>query len=140
MRARQVLQTIQRLKESVILQFWERKDAEITYYPEFTVGSILCAKHGYTTTDYVFYELVRRTNSTAWVRQLRSKIVDSQGNPIKDNPYEGYKMPIIGQYASDRLESGRIKDWNAKTPCIKVGYNAYAILWDGQPQWFNTLD
>jgi len=93
------------------------------------VGDIIVATFTYNMTLVKFYEIVKRTNKSFTLRQLKDKVV-------KGDSMQGEMVPIEGEY--DKRENdvvARLNKWGS----VKVnGY--YCRRWDGEPVFFTHLD
>jgi len=91
------------------------------------VGDILCTCWGYEQTNVEFYEVIRATDKTIWIRELSTTRYDTGR--------AGSKLPLPGVYQSEEVlerRVGRSGGW------VKITSYIGATLWDGQPKEFTS--
>lgn len=88
----------------------------------FNVGDILSSIWGFEQTNVDFYEVVRATPKTIWIRPIRSCVVETHSWA------SGTRMPIPGEYIGNEVMRRR----NNSTG-IRITSFSYAFAWNGQP-------
>ena len=100
--------------------------SENTVKQGLSVGDILSSSWGYDQTNVNFYEVVRATTKTVWLRE-RGKAISS-GNGL--SPMAGYATLADG-FVSDKLIQCR----PSQSGYCRVHSSAVASLWDGKPEY-----
>lgn len=90
---------------------------------EFKVGDILDASFQYTAKFARLYYVVRRTASSIWVVQLKTKVVNDDGYG-----QNGSVMPILELPENAKTIMGRITPRGS----VKID-DSLASLWNGKP-------
>lgn len=88
----------------------------------FTPGEILVSKWGYDQTNVTFYKVIRCTDKTVWVREIRSHERETGASTLR-----GQATPDTSQWAGEIM---RRKNWGDRiyiTPCTT------ARPWNGAP-------
>jgi len=93
------------------------------------VGDIIVATFSYSMTIVKFYEIIKRTNKSFTLRQLKDKVVKGDG-------MQGEMVAIEGEY--EKGEKDVIARIN-KFGSVKFD-SYYCNRWDGKPVWFSHLD
>lgn len=100
------------------------------FLPNIVPGTIYVSSYGYDMTLVDYYQVVRRSNKTIYLREIKSKILSGGG-------YAGEKMPIKDDFKNDEIIRSVLSgdgDW------IRIGQHKRASLWDGKPDYYNTMD
>jgi hypothetical protein len=111
----------------------ERAEAEaVEFAKTLKVGDIFHCGWGYSMTLNDFYQVVEITKSrkSVKVRKLKKFMTasDSYGQ-------SGMQSCTKDDFATDKISTHRIQDGS-----IKINDYAWARLWDGTPQTYNSYD
>lgn len=100
------------------------------FLPEIIPGTIYVNSFGYDMTLVDYYQVVRRSNKTIYLKRIESKIVDGDG-------YAGKKMPVKDKFTDDEVIRSVL---SGNGSWIRLGKDGRARLWDGEADYFNTMD
>lgn len=93
------------------------------------VGDIFTYSWGYDQTNVDFYQVVRCTTKTVWVRRVNSTCVGGHNSPSEQVvPVRGSWHRYDKKTHRKRLGTG----WRG-TPCFSMDHGT-ASLWDGTPE------
>lgn len=96
-------------------------------YPAFVPGAILWAQVSYTMTRNFYYIIESRDKKTIYCREIGSKVVDGDaqgyGHEVP-NPHEKHSQLYKAVLRGDS---------------VKIDGNR-AVIWNGNPNYFNSLD
>ena len=108
-----------------------RNFKNVTEHPAIQIGTIYCTTYGYSMTLVSFHQVVRRSGNTIYTRELNTST-----NGDKKSGYQaGYKSAIPNSFRTTRENRSRIKD----EKFAKID-GQYGMVWNGEPQWFDTMD
>ena len=93
---------------------------------KFNVGDILFSSWGYEQTNVDFYQVVKATEKTIWIKELKKLKKFSSG-------MSGWALPDIDNFKSSQITMHRI----GKCDFIKINSYAYAHKWDGKAKDFS---
>ncbi len=94
------------------------------------VGTILVTLWGYEQTNREFYQVVRKTATTATVREIEDMII------YNERRMSGEKMPIPDKFKGPEIRR-KIKNYgNGEHIAIKDTILAH--LWNGKPAHYST--
>jgi len=96
------------------------------------VGDIFYTSWGYEQTNIDFYEVVRVTEKTAHIRELKQSRTDTSF-------MQGVCEPIPGSYSTERINKSRTDNWSGQ-PLLKNadGNNHSGYMYDGTPKRFSS--
>jgi hypothetical protein len=99
------------------------------------VGSIFESSWGYDQTNVTFYEVVRMSAASVWIKSIRKERVSESANITK-------VVPVPGSFDPDSKPALKRPDiWNDHGTW-RVGLTmssfAAADLWDGEPVYETT--
>lgn len=100
------------------------------YLPDIVPGTIYVNSFGYDMTLVNYYQVVRRSNKTIYLQEINSKVLTGGG-------YSGKVEPIKDSFKDDKIIRSVLSgngEW------IRLGQNGRARLWDGKPDYYNTMD
>ncbi len=104
------------------------KDKKADDPTTWDIGDILVVSSGYNMILVDFYQIIRKTNKSFVVKELKKKIVSGDG-------WQGECVPLQNEfYRNDEL-SIRINKYNR----VKIDGH-YASLWNGKPAFFDHMD
>lgn len=109
------------------------KTSEFVKFPSVQPGSIFVKTYFAGSVWSEFYEVVKRTEQTVYVRELRKANVDTY------DPYHSTVKPIPGAFADEPVRQCKLVGTD-DNPYISLGYRETAGLWDGKPVYEDTLD
>lgn len=93
---------------------------------EAKVGDIFYSSWGYDQTNVDFYQVVKRTKKSVYLRQVRSQIVnDNQKVALKDQFYGDEVIRKVLRVYNDRYS-------------VSLNSFSSAYQWDGKPKTFTT--
>lgn len=99
---------------------------------KYEPGTVFVDSWGYNMTIIDFYEVVRSTDKTVWLRQIKQHTVEDtgfmSGTCAPNEPHE----PCNDKVTMCRINK-RDPEW------VGSGYHM-ARLWDGKPRYFNHMD
>ena len=98
--------------------------------PKIEVGSILVTLWGYEQTNREFYEVVRRTATTATVREIKDITL------YNERGMTGEKMPVPGAFKGAEIRR-KIKNYG-RGEYIAITDYIDADLWNGKPAHYST--
>lgn len=103
---------------------------------EVKVGDIFHCSWGYDMTINDYYQVVGLTPSgkSVKVRKLNKELVNS------GEYFQGREMPIKDNFATDNILTKRLSTDYAGNPDIKITSYSWAILWNGESNYFNHMD
>lgn len=105
----------------------ENNQTEFEKYPEFKPGEILYVSYGYNATHVDFYQIVKRSGVTLYLKSLKKDYISGGG----------YTGKVTTKKDDFNTEDKEI--YTARLPNPKIEkINAY--LWDGKPKYYNTMD
>lgn len=111
----------------------EIKGNELTSAENFTVyknikpGTIYYISDGYNATIVTFYQVVRRTEKTIYLKEIKRKIAKSSAGG------SGHCVPEKDKFISNNVIRTTIKDdTHAKIDGM------IAVVWDGKPVYFSN--
>ena len=110
-----------------------RAEAEaVEFAKTLKVGDIFHCGWGYSMTLNDFYQVVEITKSrkSVRVRKLKKFMTESDGYG-----QAGMQSCIKDDFATDHVSTHRIQDGS-----IKINTYAWARLWDGRPQTYDSYD
>ena len=96
----------------------------------FKVGDILCGTWGYNMVIPAFYKIIKKTNKTFVLKELKEKLVSGH--------YNG-NFEVV---ATDKFENDKeIKVRPNKINRLVITNKRLSLsLWDGEPIWGNDMD
>jgi len=97
---------------------------------EIKIGDILVCSWGYEQTNIDFYQIIKLTDKTVTVRQIKSRILE------QDSGFGGTVEPIKDMFAGEPFRR-KIKS-HSNNICIKITDFSSASLWDGKPEHFTS--
>lgn len=105
-------------------------NVEYDTYPNVKEGTIFVCIWGYSMVIVDYYQVVKRTGKSVYLRKLNAKKQgDIRGTitPIKDSFYDNevFRSIISGE---------------EKNPHVKIKNKGYAHLWDGKPDHYDESD
>lgn len=109
-------------------------DGNFVTAPEIKVGSILSGIWGYSMTIVDFYEVVKRTESFVFVKELQKDVIEDEG------PKGEMLMPVPGSYVSPQVYRLKIQSHGSNAYYFKSPKSGILDLWDGKPEYQNTWD
>lgn len=87
-------------------------------------GSIFYSSWGYDQTNIDFYQVVKATAKTVWLRKLNAK-VEEKGF------MSGDAIPVVNSFYDDEILRRRVSDYGWG-PRVSIESYASASLWDGK--------
>lgn len=94
-----------------------------------TAGDIFVTSWGYEQTNVEFYEVIRATSKTAWLRRIAT-----EKEPLTFMSEE--VMPKPGEYVGEEVLQRRFQSWaNPDEPAVRINPVANARLWDGTARY-----
>lgn len=94
----------------------------------FIPGGILSAAWGYGQTNRSFYQVSRVSGQWAWVREVKGKVVGTQG-------CDDMKIPLPGEFQEGSKPIKRKIHKNPHGDFIKIEkWGIYASAWSGKPE------
>lgn len=106
------------------------------------VGMILVSSWGYDQTNIEFFKIVKVSNKSVWIQQLRNKVVEQTGFMSEtvvpsDEVSKGGWVDApdgVGQvYDPDHVPAPERKVW--KGDSVKLSSYAWARVWDNKPKY-----
>lgn len=97
---------------------------------KYAVGAILRATGGYNRTWNEYYQIVARKGQSVTIRRIGSNTVSG------DMGWSGTEEPVKDAFLVNEPEMTKRITANG----VKVDHYKHASLWDGRPDYFNTLD
>ena len=91
-------------------------------------GDILFSSWGWEQTNIDFYEVVKATEKTVTIREIR-------GEHVYSGDMTGTSFPIIGDFKGPELRRKVIS--NGSSPFISINSYANAYLYTGKPKKFS---
>ncbi len=104
--------------------------AKETAAQKIQVGSILVTLWGYEQTNREFYEVVKRTATTATVREI------NEIGTYNAHSMTGEKMPVPGAFKGPEIRR-KIRNYGSGEH-IAIKDSIHADLWDGKPAQYST--
>ncbi|MES2206752.1 MAG: hypothetical protein V4525_08155 [Pseudomonadota bacterium] len=93
-------------------------------------NDILYTNWGYEQTNVEFYQVVKTTNYSVWVKELKQNRVESSKHSMGGNT-----MPLINEFKHDAKEHmHRVRADNS----IRIESFITAWLWDGKPKSYSS--
>lgn len=99
--------------------------------PEITNGTILVGSWGYSMTIVDFFEVIGRSNSMLYLKQVQKKVIKSDSYGSED------VMPTPGNYLDDKIYRVKISNRNSINSPLKHGI---ITVWNGKPEYQNLND
>lgn len=97
---------------------------------EIKTGDIFYSSWGYEQTNVNYYEVVKATEKTVWLRELKNIV------KIDKSVYGGKALPAKGEYVGEVLKRKIKKYRNEIILTIESYKNAY--FWDGKAKEFTS--
>lgn len=134
-REEHVTQWIERIESNrrAIIERKAKAEAEaLEFGKSLKVGDIFHCGWGYSMTLNDFYQVVEITKSrkSVKVRKLKKFLTEHDGYG-----QAGFQSCTKNDFASDKISTHRIQDGH-----IKISNYAWARLWDGTPQTYDSYD
>ena len=134
-REEHVTQWIERIESNrrAIIERKAKAEAEsLEFGKSLKVGDIFHCGWGYSMTLNDFYQVVEITKSrkSVKVRKLKKFMTEHDGYG-----QAGFQSCTKNDFASDKISTHRIQDGH-----IKISNYAWARLWDGTPQTYDSYD
>ena len=134
-REEHVTQWIERIESNRrdIIERKAKAEAEsLEFGKSLKVGDIFHCGWGYSMTLNDFYQVVEITKSrkSVKVRKLKKFMTEHDGYG-----QAGFQSCTKNDFASDKISTHRIQDGH-----IKISNYAWARLWDGTPQTYDSYD
>lgn len=111
------------------------KTSGFTDFPNIVPGTIFSASWGYDMTIVEYWQVVKRTGKSVYVRPIASK-TDGDGHagnatPVKDS--------FTSSTATRCVLKGNPQDTTNKSVYININGH-HGKVWDGKPNYYNTMD
>lgn len=134
-REEHVTQWIERIESNrrAIIERKAKAEAEaLEFGKSLKVGDIFHCGWGYSMTLNDFYQVVEITKSrkSVKVKKLKKFLTEHDGYG-----QAGFQSCTKNDFASDKISTHRIQDGH-----IKISNYAWARLWDGTPQTYDSYD
>lgn len=101
-----------------------------TQYLNVALGSVFYASWGHDMTICDFFQVVRRSGNTIYTRRLKTQIVDGCEY--------GHKVPVVNNFDCELVFRSKLGGTDDNT--YAYINNKYAVVWDGNKKYFNSLD
>ena len=100
---------------------------EFATYPEYKPGAILYTSFGYNMTIVHFYQIVKRSGTTVYLKRLKNDYITGGG--------------ITGKVTTkkDDFDNGDKEIYRCRIPNGKIDGH-YIHLWNGRPVYYNSMD
>jgi hypothetical protein len=109
------------------------------------VGDILYSSWGYDQTNIEFFKVVKVSDFSVWIQELRSQITEVTGwahekvIPTDSSTYEVRNWDVPGEYITKTYPIQRKKiqyfSWDAdEIYYVSLNSFSHAKLWDGKPK------
>lgn len=99
------------------------------------VGMILVCSFGYNCTLVNFYKVVRVTNSSVWLQQLESQWESHDGygqvGKVIPSNHETKDKPFMRRIQHRHYDNQEY---------VMISKYQYAYIWDGKPEYYNSMD
>ena len=102
-------------------------DTEFTTFPEYKPGTIVYTSFGYDMTIVEFYQIVKRSGTTVYLKRLKNDYITGGG--------------ITGKVTTkkDDFDNGDKEIYRCRIPNGKIDGH-YIHLWNGRPVYYNSMD
>ena len=98
---------------------------------KYKVNDILVSSFGYNCTLVEFYKVVKATDKTLWLKELKWKFTED----------DGYGQ--AGKVIPEDVEIGSIimkRQPSEGMESVKISSCERAYMWNGQPVYYNSYD
>lgn len=93
----------------------------------FNPGEIIVHVYGYDQTNCQFYEVVRSTTSTVWVRRMKKQVVPGTAGFLCHD-----SVPVKNEYEDDIVARHKLDFYDPYDVSVSFKYGS-GHLWDGKP-------
>lgn len=117
-------------RDSFVIEGAKAKDGDTEFkeFPEYKPGTIVYTEYGYSMTIVEFFQIVKRSGNTCYLKRIASKVVDGT-----DGMY-GKKVAVKDTFIDNTIYSARLPKMKYKEK------HSYFWLWNGKPIYFNHMD
>ena len=98
---------------------------------QYTVGTILHASTSYSMTFNDYWQIVHVKGQTITMRKLKNE-------PVTGDGYSGQEIAVRDCFAEGKWAEELTRRVTSKG--VAVDKNKHAHVWDGKPDYYNTLD
>lgn len=100
--------------------------AEAEDAPVFQPGDILYSRWGYDQTNVNYYQVMKCTLTTTWVREIEGRVSSYSG------PYKNV-VPVPGKFVGPLIRR-KSPDPKGRYQSIRIESYELAVIWDGKPK------